>query len=98
MMDLEATRGDVLSRMGEEKAAEKAFAAEIRSFPENLDAWSRLALLYASAGREREFRDLLSRMTTQVPGRKSFEAAARVCEIVGDKKAARAWRDRAGAS
>jgi arylsulfatase A-like enzyme/Flp pilus assembly protein TadD len=98
MMDLEATRGDALSRMGEEKAAEEAFASEIRSFPENLDAWSRLALLYASAGRDREFRNLLSRMTTQVPGRKSLEAAARVCEIVGDKQAARAWRDRAGSS
>jgi predicted Zn-dependent protease len=98
MMNLEATRGDVLSRMGEETAAEKAFTAEIRSFPENLDAWSRLALLYASVGRTGEFRSLLSRMTTQVPGRRSLEAAARVCEIVGDKKGARAWRDRVGAS
>jgi arylsulfatase A-like enzyme/Flp pilus assembly protein TadD len=98
MMNLEATRGDVLSRMGEEKAAEEAFAAEIRSFPENLDAWSRLALLYASAGRYAEFRGLLSRMTAQVPGRRAFEAAARVCEIVGDQKGARAWRNRAGAS
>jgi tetratricopeptide (TPR) repeat protein len=98
MMNLEATRGDVLSRMGDEKAAEEAFAAEIRSFPENLDAWSRLALLYASAGRDREFRNLLSKMTAQVPGRKSLEAAAHVCEIVGDKKGARAWRGRAGAS
>ena len=98
MMNLEATRGDVLSRLGEEKAAEEAFAAEIRSFPENLDAWSRLALLYASAGRTGDFRNLLSRMTSQVPGRRSFEAAARVCEIVGDKQAARVWRNRAGAS
>jgi choline-sulfatase len=98
VMSLEATRGDVLSRMGEEKAAEEAFAAEIKSFPENLDAWSRLALLYASAGRYGEFRNLLSRMTAQVPGRRSLEAAARVCEIVGDKKGARAWRDQAGAS
>ncbi|MEO8585089.1 MAG: sulfatase-like hydrolase/transferase [Acidobacteriota bacterium] len=96
MMNLEATRGDVLSRMGEDKAAEEAFAAEIRSFPENLGAWSHLALLYASAGRDREFRDVLSRMTAQVPGRRSFEAAASVCEIVGDKKAGRAFRDRAG--
>ena len=98
MMNLEATRGDVLSRMGEERAAEEAFAAEIRSFPENLDAWSRLALLYASAGRTADFRNLLSRMTSQVPGRRSLEAAARACEIVGDKKAARVWRNRAGAS
>jgi arylsulfatase A-like enzyme len=96
LMNLEATRGDVLSRMGEEKAAEEAFSAEIRSFPENLDAWSRLALLYASAGRDGEFRSLLSRMTAQVPGRSSFEAAARVCEIIGDKKGARVWRNRAG--
>jgi arylsulfatase A-like enzyme/Flp pilus assembly protein TadD len=98
MMNLEATRGDVLSRMGEERAAEEAFAAEIKRFPENLDAWSRLALLYASAGRTGDVRDLLFQMTAQVPGPKAFEAAARVCEIVGDRKAARAWRHRAGAS
>lgn len=96
LMDLESTRGDVLSRMGEEKAAEKAFAAEIASFPGNLDAWSRLALLYAATGRDGEFRSLLTRMTAQVPGRGSLETAARVCEIVGDKRAARAFRDRAG--
>jgi hypothetical protein len=97
-MSLEATRGDVLSRMGEEEAAEKAFALEIRTFPENLDAWSRLALLYASAGRDGEFRNLLSRMTAQVPGRRSLETAARVCDIVGDTRAARAFRQRAGSS
>ena len=95
VMSLEATRGDALSRLGEEKAAEKAFLAEIGSFPENLDAWSRLALLYAATGRDSEFRSLLSRMTTQVPGRGSLETAARVCEIVGDKRAARVFRDRA---
>jgi choline-sulfatase len=94
MMNLEATRGDVLSRMGDEKRAEAAFAAEISTFPENLDAWSRLALLYASAGREAEFRSLLTTMTTRVPGRKSVEMAARLSEIVGDKKGARTWRDR----
>ena len=96
VMGLEATRGDVLSRLGEEKAAEKAFLAEIGSFPENLDAWTHLALLHASSGREGEFRRLLSRMTAEVPGRASLETAARVCEIVGDKRAARAFRDRAG--
>ncbi len=94
-MNLEATRGDVLSRMGEDKAAERAFTAEIKAFPENLGAWSHLAILYASAGRDREFRDVLSRMTTEVRGRRSFEAAAGICEIVGDKQAARAFRARA---
>jgi arylsulfatase A-like enzyme len=96
VMGLEATRGDVLSRLGDEKAAEKAFLTEISDFPENLDAWSRLALLYAATGRDGEFRSLLSRMAAEVPGRGSLEAAARVCEIVGDKRAARAFRDRAG--
>lgn len=95
VMDLEATRGDVLSRLGEEAAAERAFLAEIGAFPENLGAWSHLALLYASVGRHGEFTSLLSRMTAQVPGRRSLETAAHVCEIVGDTRSARAWRDRA---
>ncbi|MGH9367838.1 MAG: sulfatase-like hydrolase/transferase [Thermoanaerobaculia bacterium] len=89
-----ATRADVLAHLGREKEAEEDFRREIREFPENLDAWSRLALLYAAGGRTGEFRGLLAEMTRRVPTERSFETAARVCEIVGDREGAKRWRAR----
>ncbi|HXM75817.1 MAG TPA: tetratricopeptide repeat protein, partial [Thermoanaerobaculia bacterium] len=95
LVNLQSTRGDLLARLGREKEAEEAFRAETRDFPENLDAWSRLALVFASSGRRDEFEGLLSEMTRRLPASRSYEAAARVCEIIGDPAAARKWRRRA---
>jgi len=92
LVNLQSTRGDILARLGREKEAEEAFRAEIRDFPENLDAWSRLALVYASSGRRGEFQQLLSEMTRRLPTSRSFETAVRVCEVVGDPACARKWR------
>ncbi|MEP6994760.1 MAG: sulfatase-like hydrolase/transferase [Acidobacteriota bacterium] len=94
MADLQATRGDVLARMGREQEAEEAFRLEVASFPENLNAWSRLALLYASAGRVPEFRKALVEMTGALPTRKSFETAVRMSEVVGDGPGASEWKRR----
>jgi tetratricopeptide (TPR) repeat protein len=94
LINLRSTRGDVLARLGREKEAEEEFRAEIAGFPENFDAWSRLALLYASQGRVGEYRELLNDMTRRVPSTRSFDAAARVADIVGDKVTAREWRKR----
>ncbi|MDQ2980417.1 MAG: tetratricopeptide repeat protein, partial [Acidobacteriota bacterium] len=95
MADIQATRGDVLARMGREREAEQAFRAEIRNFPENLDAWSRLALLYASGDRLAEFRQLLDDMTSRVPTRSTFATAARICAIVRDTACVQKWERRA---
>ena len=92
---LHATRGDVLARLGRSKEAGQEFRVEVGAFPENLDAWSRLALLQASAGDARGFQEVLKEMTTRIPTRRAFEAAARACEIVGDQDSARLWRERA---
>lgn len=94
LINLQATRGDVVARLGREKEAEEAFRAEVRDFPENLDAWSRLALLYASAGRRDESERLLDEMVERIPASRSFQAAARVSEILGDRASARRWRRR----
>jgi len=74
---------------------EEAFRAEIRSFPENLDPWSRLALLYASEGRQTDFRQVLMDLARKVPTPRAYEAAARVSDITGDTAGARSWRRRA---
>ena len=96
LVGLQAVRGDVLARMGREKEAQEAFQAEIRAFPENLDGWSKLALLHASAGRAAELRDTVVAMTERNPTPAAYEAAARVCDTIGDAAGARLWR-RAGA-
>ncbi len=89
-----ATRGDVLAHLGRDREAEEDFRQEMREFPANLDGWSRLALLYAATGRAAEFQTLLTEMTRLVPSPRSFEAAAKVCEIVGDREGARRFRAR----
>ncbi|MGH9315566.1 MAG: sulfatase-like hydrolase/transferase, partial [Thermoanaerobaculia bacterium] len=94
VVNVEATRGDILARMGREKEAEGAFQAELREFPENLDAWSRLAFLYASQGRVGDFRQLLSDMTARVPSNRAFETAVQLSETVGDTQSVRQWRHR----
>jgi tetratricopeptide (TPR) repeat protein len=97
MQGIRAARADALAHLGREPEAEADFRREIRDFPEGLDAWSRLALLYAAGGRRAEFQALLEEMTRRVPTGKSFEVAAKVCEIVGDRAGASAFR-RAGDS
>ncbi len=91
---LRSLRGDVLARLGRGGEAEESFRAEVASYPENLDGWSRLAFLYASQGRQADFRAVLSEMTSRVPMPKSYDAAVSVCRIIGDGAAARAWADR----
>jgi tetratricopeptide (TPR) repeat protein len=94
LINLQSTRGDVLARLGREKEAEEAFRAEVAEFPENFDAWSRLAFLYASQGRVEDFHRLLAEMTEKVATSRSYETAAFLSETVGDRAAARAWRAR----
>src|SRR6185295_12728999 len=88
MQGIRAARADALAHAGREAEAEADFRREVRDFPENLEAWSRLALLYAAGGRSQEFGALLLEMTRRVPTPQSFDAAARVCEIVGDRDGA----------
>ena len=91
----QAVRGDALARLGRETEAREALREEVRSFPDNLDAWSRLALIEASAGRASEFRLVLAEQTRAMPTRASFESAAKVAEIVGDHESAARFRSHA---
>jgi len=91
---LGSLRGDVLARLGREREAEASFQSEVTSYPENLDAWARLALLYASQGRAAELDALLSAMTEKVPTPQSYDAALRVCRIIDDPACGRRWSQR----
>jgi arylsulfatase A-like enzyme/tetratricopeptide (TPR) repeat protein len=87
-------RGDVLARLGREKEAEADFRSEVASYPENLDGWARLALLYASQARGSDLDALLSEMTRRVPTPQGYDAALRVCGIIGDSARSRDWSRR----
>ncbi len=95
MQGIRATRADALAHLGRDGEAEQDFRHEVTDFPENLDAWSRLALLYAAGGREKDFAALLTELTRRVPTRQGYDTAARVCEIVGDREGARRFREMA---
>jgi len=95
LVDLQSTRGDVLARMGREKESEEAFRKETHDFPENLDAWTRWALLHASQGHIDEFRRVLEEMVSRMPSSRSFETAARISAGVGDREGAARWKKRA---
>ena len=94
--DLEFLRGDALARLGRYPEAQAAFESEIRSFPGNSKAYSRLAIVYGLEHRTvREVDALLERMVAARPGRDTLELAASTLESMGDAVGARAWRRRA---
>ncbi len=89
-----AMRGDLLARLGREREAEQDFRGEVATYPENLDAWARLALLSASQGRPEGPAAILSDMTSRVPTPKSYDMAVHVCTILRDPACGREWTRR----
>ena len=92
--DLESTRGDILARMERAAEAEAAFQAELRAFPQNREAWSRLALLYFAAGRADQGAAALERMYEASRDPSTARMAAGIAEAVGERRLADAWRRR----
>lgn len=82
--NLESTRGDILARMDRVPEAIAAFEKEIASFPQNREAYSRLALLLYAGGRSSEARAVLERLVRANPGRESLELAADAAEAAGE--------------
>jgi choline-sulfatase len=94
--DLHFLKGDALARLGRYEEAEAEFREEIRLFPKNLQAYTRLAVVLGLRHRTvAEVDRLLEQMVTASPGRASLEIAAKTLESMGDAKGARAWRARA---
>ena len=92
---LESDRGDALARLGRYPQAEEAFREEIRRFPEDLQAYSRLAILLAATHRFDEIEPLLEQMATANPQRRSYLVAAETLERLGNREGAGRWRQRA---
>jgi arylsulfatase A-like enzyme/tetratricopeptide (TPR) repeat protein len=92
IMTMHQIRGDVLARTGKEAEGEREFLEELRLFPENVEAYQDLALLYASQGNGPKLYATLDQMMQKVPGRQSRDAAAKVLDLVGDHRSAAAIR------
>ena len=69
-----------------------AFESEIRFFPQNRDAYSRLALLQFAAGHRGAAVSVLERMYAASPDRATAQLAAGVAEAVGEDALATKWR------
>jgi Tfp pilus assembly protein PilF len=87
LANLNSLRGDTLARLGREAEAEAAFREEVRDFPGSASAWTGLALLYGSQGREAEARRCLETLAKAGTPSALF-AAARAYEVLGDRESA----------
>ncbi len=93
--NLDFLRGDALARLGRNAEAEAAFEEEIRSFPRNSQAYTRLAIVYGLQRRAvMDVDHLLEAMVAANPTRETIELAAKTLESMGDAQGARAWRRR----
>lgn len=89
---LASTRGDILARMGRTAEAEAAFRLEIEQFPTTIEAYTSLALLYASQHRFGEIQPTLNAMVSASPVPATYFLAAREMNDLGNVSAARAYR------
>jgi Flp pilus assembly protein TadD len=85
--DLHFLRGDALARLARYDEAERAFREEMRIFPRNLQAYTRLAIVLGLQHRTiKEVDALLEQMVAASPGSATFELAAKTLESMGDAR------------
>ena len=95
--NIEYLRGDALARLTRYPEAEAAFRQEMRGFPDNSEAYARLAILMAVEHRRvAEVHGLLDRMYAANRSRETAELAAKTLASIGDAAGAAAWKARAG--
>jgi arylsulfatase A-like enzyme/Flp pilus assembly protein TadD len=91
---LDFLRGDALARLARPAEAEEAYRREIEAFPDHLQAYANLAVVYYVQGKRADVAPLLDRMAAASPGPAATALAAQTWEAFGDRKAAAAWRRR----
>jgi choline-sulfatase len=95
VLDLESTRGDALARMERIAEAEAAFRSEIAAFPNNREAYTRLAVLYAMLGRANDAESALQRMFDANRSSSTAQLAAETWNVMENRSAAAKWKKRA---
>jgi tetratricopeptide (TPR) repeat protein len=84
-------RGDALARLGRNAEAEAAFKEEIRLFPDNVQTYKNLVLLYLSEDRMAEAAQVIRDCVEKSPLPPSYLAVAQTLRVVGDEPGARYW-------
>ena len=84
-------RGDSLARLGRNAEAEAAFKEEIKLFPDNVQTYKNLVLLFVSEGRYPEATQLIRDCVQNSPLPPSYLAVAQTLRVVGDTRGAAYW-------
>ena len=91
---LDFLRGDALARLARPAEAEAAYRREIEAFPDHLQAYTNLAVVYFVQRKRPAVQSILEDMARANPGPPAYRLAAKTWEAFGDRKAAAAWRQR----
>jgi len=82
--------GDCLYRANRRDEAGKAFATEVKLYPENIEARMRLGGFYLATGERAAFVNLFTEMVRQSPTPQNYSLAVRALTQAGETDAARA--------
>jgi tetratricopeptide (TPR) repeat protein len=83
-------RGDILARMGRNALAEQSFLREMKENPTAAQAYSSLALLYASQGRSEDALATLQKLVDTNRSPAAYGMAVRTLRVLGDPRDATA--------
>jgi choline-sulfatase len=86
--------GDCLFRAHRNDEAERAFANELKLYPESLEARMRLGAFYLATGRKSNFVDLFTDLVAQAPTAANYDLAIRALKDAGEDEQARALEQR----
>jgi arylsulfatase A-like enzyme/Flp pilus assembly protein TadD len=81
---LSLIRGKILADMGDSAGAEAAFQQEVRLFPEDVRAYSNLAVLYAVSGRPERVGSTLRQMVEASPTPAAYAEAVKTLRALHD--------------
>jgi tetratricopeptide (TPR) repeat protein len=84
--------GEALSHLERYPEAEMEFREELRAFPDNIQAYSSLALLYHASNRDEAVAAVLDHLVEAAPTPAGYSAAARLWTVIGDRSRAEAVR------
>ena len=91
---LEFLRADTLARLNMTGAAEEAYEREIADFPDHLQAYANLAVLYFVQQKRAKVEPILRQMVSANPTEAARALAVKTLETIGEKQAAAAFRRR----
>jgi arylsulfatase A-like enzyme/Flp pilus assembly protein TadD len=92
---LHFVRGDILARMGKGAEAVAAFNEELRLYPQDLQAYANLAVVYLLSGDLAGADRTLQRMVAANPNPSSWRLAIQTCRELGANALADEWQRRA---